>query len=256
MYSPLEQFRLLPVVFTTTFLLDFSWTNQYIILFLTLFSFYVLSNFFLFLSFFLDTQGNSIIPNNRWFSIFDHLYVNLVGLVYTNVGLAGQIFFPFLFCLLLFILLANLVGLIPYSFTLTSHIIVTLSLAIIVFFGVNVLVILNHGLKTLKLFFPSGTAIELSFLIIPIELISYISKPVSLSVRLFANMMAGHTLLKVIASFAWKMMQNGFFLFIIHVVPLILLVILYGLELGVSLIQAYVFLVLCSIYINDSVHLH
>jgi len=149
-----------------------------------------------------------------------------------------------------------LIGLIPYSFTVTSHIIVTFSLALIVFVGVNIVGINIHRVHFLNLFLPSGTALPLAFLLVPLEIVSFLSKPISLSVRLFANMMAGHTLLKVIAGFAWSMMKGGGLLFVAHVLPLAVLFILVGLELGVAVIQAYVFTVLTCIYLNDSINLH
>jgi F-type H+-transporting ATPase subunit a len=113
-----------------------------------------------------------------------------------------------------------------------------------------------HGKRFLNLFLPSGTALPLAFLLVPLEIVSFLSKPISLSVRLFANMMAGHTLLKVIAGFAWSMMKAGGFLFVAHILPMIVLFLLVGLELGVAVIQAYVFSVLSCIYLNDSINLH
>jgi ATP synthase subunit 6 len=124
----------------------------------------------------------------------------------------------------LFILSLNLIGLIPYSFTLTSHLIVTLSLSLAVFIGINIVCIRIHGINFFSLFLPSGTSIVLALLLVPIELISYVFKPISLSIRLFANMMAGHTLLKVIAGFAYTLMSNTGMLFVLHYVPLLILI--------------------------------
>lgn len=150
----------------------------------------------------------------------------------------------------------NLIGLVPYSFTLTSHLIVTLALSLSVFIGINIVCARLHGLNMFSLFLPSGTPITLALLLVPIELISYIFKPISLSIRLFANMMAGHTLLKVIAGFAYTLMGNTGILFLMHYVPLLILIPLFGLELGVALIQSFVFSILVCIYLNDSINLH
>ena len=186
----------------------------------------------------------------------ESLYVSTAGLVWDSVGSEGQKYFPFLFVIFSFILIANVSGLVPYSFTITSHLIQTMVLALTVFIGVMFICGSTHGFHMLSLFLPGGTSMVLAFLLVPIEIVSYIFKPLSLAVRLFANMMAGHTLLKVIAGFAWAMMGSGGLLLIAHIVPLGVLVILFGLELAVALIQAYVFTILSCIYINDAIVLH
>jgi len=191
-----------------------------------------------------------------WQFLIENIYTTLLSMLIDNVGEKGQKFFPFIFVLFSFVTISNLIGLIPYSFTITSHLIITVGLSILVFIGVNIICFREHGIHMLVLFMPSGTSLALAFVLVPIEIISYVFKPLSLSVRLFANMMAGHTLLKVIAGFAWNMMTLGGVLFIAHFIPLILLVILFGLELGVGLIQAYVFTLLTCIYLNDAVNLH
>lgn len=203
-----------------------------------------------------DGYQISLLPVNRWSVVFETLYNAIMGLLEDNLGKNADKFFPFVFVVFLFVLQANLIGLVPYSFTVTSHLVVTFALALGIFIGVNIIGIEIHKINLLSLFFPQGTALGLALLLVPIELVSYIFKPVSLSVRLFANMMAGHTLLKVIAGFAWKMMQNGVFLLIAHFIPLLVLVLLIGLELGVAMIQAYVFTILTCIYLNDSINLH
>jgi ATP synthase subunit 6 len=172
------------------------------------------------------------------------------------LGREGRGFFPFVFALCLFVLCANVSGLVPYSFTTTSHLVVTLSLALIVFGGVNVLSVQAHGSHVLSSFHPNGTSLGLALLLVPIEVVSFLFKPLSLGVRLFANMMAGHTLLKVIGGFAWAIIRGGGMLFVAHLLPLAVLVLLIGLELGVALIQAYVFTILTCIYLHDGIHLH
>jgi ATP synthase subunit 6 len=192
----------------------------------------------------------------HWQLVIESLYATVSETLVNNVGEKGQKYFPFIFTLFTFVLISNLIGLVPYSFTITSHIIVTFSLALMVFVGVTAIAIREHGLHMLSLFIPSGTSLALAFLLVPIELISYIFRPISLSLRLFANMMAGHALLKVIAGFAWSMMTAGGLLFIAHFFPLVVLLLLIGLELGVAFIQAYVFTILSCMYLNDAINLH
>jgi ATP synthase subunit 6 len=177
-------------------------------------------------------------------------------LVYNIKCNRGQFFFPLIFFLFFFILSVNVIGLVPYSFTLTSHLILTFSLSISVFIGINIVCIKTHGIRFFALFLPNGTSIFLAFLLVPIELVSYIFKPISLSIRLFANMMAGHTLLKVMAGFASTLSKSTGVLFFVHYVPLLILIPLFGLELGIALIQSFVFSVLICIYLNDSLNLH
>jgi len=161
-----------------------------------------------------------------------------------------------LYLLFLYILLVNLIGLVPYSFTVTSHLIITFTLSFSIFIGINIICINIYKSEMLSLFIPSNTSFGLALLLVPIEFVSYIFKPISLGVRLFANLMAGHTLLKVIVGFAWSMLLLENFLSFFHLVPLLILVILMGLELGVAIIQAYVFTILTCIYLNDSINLH
>ena len=184
-----------------------------------------------------------------------YAYVTSICLKDT-VGNKGEKFFPYIFSLFTFILIANLIGLVPYSFTITSHLIVTFSLAIATFIGINLICLREHGYHIFSLFLPAGSSLGLAFVLVPIEVVSYFVRPVSLSVRLFANMMAGHTLLKVIAGFAWVMMLSGGFFLIAHFLPLLILIVVMGLEIGVALIQGYVFTILTCIYLNDALNLH
>jgi ATP synthase subunit 6 len=249
--SPLEQFQVLPILPLQLGIIDLSITNETIIL-LVLF---VMTSFYVFSI--LGEDGSFHIVPNRWQAIIEIIYKLILSLVVDNIrSKSGELFFPLVFSIFLFILSINLVGLVPYSFTLTSHLIVTFSLSLAIFIGINIVCIRAHGIKFFCLFLPSGTSIILAFLLVPIELISYVFKPVSLSIRLFANMMAGHTLLKVIAGFAFTLMSNTGILFVLHLVPLLILIPLFGLELGVALIQSFVFSILICIYLNDSINLH
>lgn len=248
--SPLEQFQILPVLPLRFYDFDFSVTNSTIILFIGLFAFFSL----------LSTLTNSkesydLVPT-RWQIVVEVLYGVVGGLLKDTVGSKGQTYFPFIFTLFSFLLIANLIGLIPYSFTVTSHLIVTFSIAIMTFLGINIICLREHGHRAFSLFLPKGSTLSLAFILVPIELVSYLVRPVSLSVRLFANMMAGHTLLKVIAGFSWTMMLSGGALFLAHFLPLLILVLVMALEFGVALIQGYVFTILTCIYLNDALNLH
>jgi len=250
-FSPIEQFDIIPLINLNFGIIDFSITNQTVILFLIY--------FFIFTLLFSSTNEDSTlsITPNRWQAPIELMYKAILSMLVTNVGKdTGKPFFPLFFSIFFFVINVNLIGLIPYSFTLTSHIIVTFSLSLFFFIGINIICIRTHGLKFFSLFLPSGTSVVLGLLLVPIELISYVFKPISLSIRLFANMMAGHTLLKVIAGFAWTLSGGFGLIFLIHYVPILVIIPLFGLELGVALIQAFVFTILCTIYLNDAIHLH
>ena len=167
-----------------------------------------------------------------------------------TAGSKAKPYFPFIFSLFMFVLLCNMVGMLPYSFTVTSHIIVTLILALFIFIAVTIIGFMKHGFKYLTIFVPSGVPTVLLPLITVIEIISYLSRPVSLSVRLFANMMAGHTMLKVFGGFVISLGILGGWL------PLSFSVALTGLEILVAFLQAYVFAILTCIYLNDALNLH
>lgn len=246
-FSPLEQFRILNIVPINVLSLDFSITNFTIVISLIFFFFSLLV--------FSLVERNLIVPNKIQY-FFESIYMLVYNLLVDNVGIKGVRYFPYLFSLFLFLLLANIIGLVPYSFTITSHLITTFSIAIMTFLGVMIICFNMHGVHFFSLFLPPGASLALSFLLVPIEIVSFIFRPISLSVRLFANMMAGHTLLKVIAGFAWSMLSVGGWLAVAHILPLLVLVILMGLELAVAFIQAYVFTILTCIYLNDSIHLH
>lgn len=249
--SPLEQFQIIPILPIEIFGIDISITNQTIIVALVIFFITTFAKL-------LTKKDNTfaIIPN-RWQSMIEIIYKLILSLVTDNIqGKSGQYFFPLVFSVFILVLSLNLIGLVPYSFTLTSHLILTLAFSLAIFIGINIVCARKHGIKLFCLFLPSGTSVGLAFLLVPIELISYIFKPISLSIRLFANMMAGHALLKVIAGFGASLMCASGILFFFHYVPLLILVPLFVLELGVALIQAFVFSILICIYLNDSINLH
>ena len=170
-------------------------------------------------------------------------------MVADNIGKEGRSYFPLIFSIFIFVLFGNLLGMIPYSFTFTSHIAVTLTMALLIFIMVTLIAFFKHGMKFFSFFLPEGVPIILAPLMIAIEVISYFTRPFSLSVRLFANMMAGHTLLKVIGGFVVPLGIFGF-------VPVAGLVAVMGLEFLIAFLQAYIFTTLTCIYINDAIHLH
>ena len=176
-------------------------------------------------------------------------YEFIANMIRDNVGSAGKKFFPFIFTLFIFTLFGNILGMLPYGYTFTSQIAVTFFMAMVVFLGVTLIGLFKHGLHFFSLFFPHGAPLFTAPILIPIELVSYLSRPISLSVRLFANMTVGHVLLKVLAGFVVALGIFG-------VVPLVVLVAITALELLVALLQAYIFTILCCIYLNDALHLH
>lgn len=249
--TPLEQFQIITLFSFKLFFLDFSFTNLFLINLMTLFGFSFL------ISILLDKDGTFFIIPNTWQVLVESLYETTSQLLFESLNLEGEKYFPFISVIFSFILLANLIGLIPYSFTITSHLIITFSLSLSIFIGVNIICMKKYRLVMLSLFIPSNTSFFLALLLVPIEFISYIFKPISLGVRLFANLMAGHTLLKVIVGFAWSMLiLDDLLLSLTHLLPLLILTLLMGLELGVAIIQAYVFTILTCIYLNDSINLH
>ena len=239
-HSPLEQFEIKRLLGLDLGGLDLSFTNSSLFMVVTTL---LVTGFLV-----LGMRRGSMVPG-RWQSAAELSYEFIAGLIKDTVGTEGRRFFPFVFTLFMFILIGNLLGMVPYSFTFTSHIIVTFALAAVVFIGVTILGFVKHGIHFFSFFVPPGAPLVLWPLLIPIEIISYLSRPISLSVRLFANMLAGHTLLKVIAGFIAALGIFG-------VLPWALVVALTGLEILIAFLQAYVFAILTCLYINDALHLH
>ena len=221
--------------------IDLSFTNASL--------FMVISTSVILLLLFLGSKEKKIIPSKIQL-ITEMFYIFVAKMISDTAGSKAKPYFPFIFCLFMFVLLCNMIGMLPYSFTVTSHIIVTLVMALFIFIAVTVIGFLKHGFKYLSLFVPKGVPVVLLPLITVIEIISYLSRPVSLSVRLFANMMAGHTMLKVFGSFVISLGLLGGWL------PLSFSVALTGLEILVAFLQAYVFAILTCIYLNDALNLH
>ena len=240
--NPMQQFtvyKIGPEIKIAGF--DLSFTNASLFMLIS-------ASIILFFLFF-GSKEKKIIPNKIQL-VAEMFYTFVAKMISDTAGSKAKPYFPFIFSLFMFVLFCNMVGMLPYSFTVTSHIIVTLIMALFIFIAVTVIGFVKHGFKYLSIFVPSGVPTILLPLITIIEVISYLSRPVSLSVRLFANMMAGHTMLKVFGGFVVSLGILGGWL------PLSFSVALTGLEILVAFLQAYVFAILTCIYLNDALNLH
>lgn len=235
----MEQFEIKPLIPIHVGGLDLSFTNSalFMVLAAALVTLLMVASF----------RGRALVPG-RVQSIAELLYEFVANMVESVCGPEGRKYFPFIFTLFAFILLCNLLGLLPYAFTVTSHVIITVALALVVFIGVTAIGIAKHGLHFFALFAPSGVPMWIMPFLVPIEVFSYFVRPVSLSLRLFANMMAGHTMLKVIAGFV--VMLGVWFGW----VPFAFVVILTAFEILVAVLQAYIFAILACVYLNDALH--
>lgn len=240
-HSPMEQFEIKKIVDLTLGGHDISFTNSSLFMVIAL---ALIIGFLLF-----AMRGRSLVPT-RIQSLAEMLYEYVNNIVTENLGEDGKRYFPWVFTIFIFILALNLLGMIPGNFTVTSHIIVTFALAAMVWLTATVIGFIKHGPGYLKLFVPEGVPMWLMPVIIPIELISYFIRPISHSVRLFANMMAGHTMLKVFAGFAVSLPLWG------KIAPVGFMVAFTGLEFLVAFLQALIFTVLTCIYLNDAVNMH
>jgi len=240
--NPMEQFKVYkigPEIKISG--IDLSFTNASL--------FMLMSASIILLLLFFSTKEKKIIPDKLQL-IGEMFYAFVAKMISDTAGSKAKPYFPFIFSLFMFVLFCNMVGMLPYSFTVTSHIIVTLIMALFIFVAVTIIGFMKHGFKYLSIFVPKGVPVVLLPLITIIEIISYLSRPVSLSVRLFANMMAGHTMLKVFGGFVISLGILGGWL------PLSFSVALTGLEILVAFLQAYVFAILTCIYLNDALNLH
>jgi len=247
-FSPLEQFEILPLFVINFLSLDLSITNQTVILCLVTFFLFV------FLLSLLTKDNTLMIVPNRWQSFAELYYNSLLFIVISNIaGEKAQRFFPIIFSLFLFISSLNIIGLVPFSYTVTSHFVVTLSISLTVFIGINIFGSVVHGIKFFSLFLPSGTPLILGIVLVPIEFLLYFFRPLSLAIRLFCNMTSSHILLNIFAGLAWSC--TGV-LFIFSFIPLLMAFALFSLDFMLALLQAYVFSLLTCIYLNDAINLH
>jgi F-type H+-transporting ATPase subunit a len=210
----------------------------------------------IFMLYILATNYNIVTPNN-WSISMESIYATVFSIVINQINAKkGQMFFPLISALFIYILINNLVGMVPYSFAPTSHFILTFSISFTVVIGATILGFQIHSLKFFSLFVPSGCPLGLIPLLVLIEFISYLSRPVSLGLRLGANILSGHMLLNILAGFTYNIMKQGFIYFFLGLVPLLFILAFSGLEIGIAFIQAQVFVVLSASYIKDCLELH
>ncbi|CCV02976.1 ATP synthase subunit a [Mesorhizobium metallidurans STM 2683] len=243
--DPIHQFNIVKLIPINIGGYDLSFTNSALFMVATV----AVASAFLYLS----TSSRSLVPG-RLQSVSEMAYEFVSNMLRDSAGTQGMKFFPLVFSLFMFVLVANLLGLFPYFFTVTSHIIVTFGLAALVIGTVIVYGFMKHGLGFLKLFVPKGVPVVMLLLVVPIEIISFLSRPISLSVRLFANMLAGHITLKVFSGFVVSLSAFGAVGVAGSILPLAMAVALTALEVLVSFLQAYVFAVLTCMYLNDALH--
>jgi ATP synthase subunit 6 len=248
MTSPLEQFSVIKIIPIGFQFIDLSVTNSAIYCLLTL-------GCLKFIWSIIEIDGLLVVPNFYQVvceSIFDFVQ----NLTKEQLGPNAKSYFPIVFSAFLFILISNLIGLIPFSFATTAQLVIAFTLSFSLFIGVTIIGIKTHGIKFLSFFLPSGAPIFLAPLLVGIELISYVFRPISLGVRLFANMTAGHSLLAIIAGFALSIGSLASIMAIAAIIPMAVIVVIFALELAVALLQAYVFAVLFCIYLKDAIELH
>ena len=238
--NPLAQFEIQHLIPIKLGNLDASFTNSSLFMVLTVLAATALMV--------LAVRPRAAVPG-RWQLLAELSYEFIAKMVSENIGKEGKPYFSFIFSIFMFVLFGNFLGMIPYSFTFTSHIAITLTMALVIFLLVTIIAFIKHGMHFFSFFLPAGVPIFLAPLMIAIEVISYFTRPFSLSIRLFANMMAGHTLLKVVGGFVFPLGVLGF-------VPVAGLVAITGLEFLIAFLQAYIFTILTCIYINDAIHLH
>ncbi len=246
MADPLHQFVIKPIIPFEIGGVDLSFTNS---------ALWMVIGAALSIAFLTIASGKKAMVPGRVQTVGEMLYEFIAGIIRENTGPDGRQYFPFIFTLFIVVLMGNVLGLLPYSFTYTSHIIVTFALAFMVFLAVTIFGFINHGMHFLSLFSPPGIPFLLKILIVPIEILSFIIRPVTLSVRLFANMVAGHLMLKVFAGFSTMMLGMGLTGLFAGLVPMFFNVAILALELLVSLLQAYIFAILSAIYLKDTVDL-
>ena len=246
--DPLHQFQINPILQIVIAGYDVSFTNSALFMAVAVALIYALRVF--------GMSSRALVPG-RLQSAAEMFYEFVANMVRDNAGHDARPYFPFVFAIFMFVLLGNLVGMIPFTFTFTSHIIVPFTLAATVFVFVTVLALMKHGLHFFSFFMPHGAPVALAPILIPIEVISYLMRPVSLSIRLFANMMAGHTMLKVFAGFTVLMISGlGALGLFVGLIPIAINVALTGFEFLVAFLQAYVFSILTCLYIRDALELH
>jgi F-type H+-transporting ATPase subunit a len=238
--APLEQFVIRPLIPIHLGSYDISYTNSALLMTIVVVAIMLLL--------LVPTRGAALVPS-RLQSVAELSYEFVAGMLRQEIGEDGAAFFPLVFAIFMFVLFANFIGLIPYSFSVTGQIVVTFTLAVFVFILVTIVGFIRHGLHFFHFFLPPGAPLFMAPIIVPIEIISYLSRPISLSIRLFANMMAGHTMMAVFAGFTITLGIFGF-------LPVAINVAMFALEVIVCALQAYVFTILTVLYLRDGIHMH
>lgn len=249
-HGPLHQFEVHSLISEPLMLggVDISFTNASLFMLLSV----VASSFFL-----IGGMRKKLLVPGRWQSMAELTYEFVANMLRESVGTEGRQYFPLIFTLFIFIIMCNLLGLVPYSFTVTSHIIVTFAFALCLFIAVTLIGFVRHGFHYLELFLPKGVPLWLAPIMVVIELMSYLMRPITLSLRLAGNMMAGHILLKVVAGFVVGLIgADAVGYQLMSILPFGLLIVFTGFELLVAVLQAYIFSLLVCVYLNDAVHMH
>jgi F-type H+-transporting ATPase subunit a len=248
--SPLEQFEVTNLIGINAPILGFfnlTLTNlalySIVLLFLTLGLHFVSSN------------NRKLVPSN-WSIALESSFASINTMVRDQIGTANEVYLPFIYSLFFFIIIANLVGNVPYNYAMTTSLIVSLGLSVTIFMGVTILALSIHRLRFFSFFIPSGCPLGLVPLLVLIELVSYTARAASLGVRLFSNILAGHALVKILSTFLFQLMGSGIIVAIVMLVPFALFVGILGLEIAVSVIQAYIFCSLVCSYLKDAIDLH
>ncbi len=244
MNNPLDQFKIITLLDLNLNGINISFTNSTLALSITalLITIYI----------FIATQKQNIIPGYLQSSA-ELLYTQIKGMLESTIGEKNEKYIPFILSIFIFVTISNLLGMLPYSFSTTSHVTVTFGLAAIVFIVINIIGFYNHGKKYFSVLVPSGIPTIMIPFIFTVELFAYLARPISLSLRLAANIIAGHIMMKVIAGF---IIMFGSASFVLSVPPLVLLTIITGFEIFIALLQAYIFSILSCVYLNDAVNLH
>ena len=249
--TPLDQFEIRDLISLGMPLLGDLYVS------LTNISFYLIMSFLILLNFNLISNNLNRLVSNSWSISQECIYATIHSIVVNQINeKKGQLYFPFMYGLFMFILINNLIGMVPYSFASTSHFILTFSLSFTIVLGATILGFREYGIKFFSLFVPAGCPLALLPLLVIIEFISYLARNVSLGLRLAANILSGHMLLNILSGFTYNIMNSGFIYFFLALLPLAFIIAFSGLELAIAFIQAQVFVVLSCSYIKDSLDLH
>jgi F-type H+-transporting ATPase subunit a len=247
--NPLEQFEIKEFFYMGGPLLGAKFSLTNIGLYLIIVTFLVLGMSYL------SLNNNKVVPS-RWSIVQESLFGSILNMINSTIGTKGQAYLPFLYTIFLYVLLSNLIGLVPYSFTPSSHFVFGIGFSVAILIGVTILGFQTHALKFFGLFVPAGTPLGLVPVLVMIETISYLARALSLGLRLTANMIGGHVLLKIFSTFTWKAVIGGPVLALISIIPFTFIIAFTGLELAIAFIQAYVFTMLTASYLNDAINLH